>query len=178
MEIFDSNMFCRPECQPILCPLPPDVKDGHLAAVGSSGSSSSAPPRQYGTVLQLVCRDGHRPADPGLTEIRCGEDGTWSRTALECPPARCVPLQPPLHGEVVFLPSPGSTGDESVGGDTVLLSSGTRAEFSCHEGYQLFGSGNAVCLQNQSWDGVAPQCQSKILFVQRSQPKLKRRDMI
>ena len=190
---FISCFLYRPECEPVSCPPPPSVKDGQLtvmpAAVTSPPSSpplSSPLPRLYGTLLQLTCRQGYRPQAGVTTDtamIRCGADGTWSGTAaLACRPSRCVPIQAPINGEVVFtapqhsaeeeetesLVNTGTRATESlVSAGTrateSLVSAGTRAQFSCHDGYQLIGLvSSAICLQNQSWSGVTPQCQSKL----------------
>ena len=183
MNVKKNNLVLlfRPECQPILCPPPPIVKNGQLEAVVSSMVQSlPSPPHLYSTVLRLICNNGYLPASPG-TEIRCEADGTWIQYAsssttvgvsiLECLPARCLRIQAPASGQVVFeVPSHivseveavGSSGEE-ISTPTAFVSAGTLAQFACHEGHQLFGSVSAVCLQNQSWSSVAPQCQSKFL---------------
>jgi Sushi repeat (SCR repeat) len=121
----------------------------------------------YGTLLQLACREGYRTASAKEAQIRCGEDGTWHNTlALECVPSRCAPIQAPINGDVLFTSPPPLSAEEeeeTEGSSSLLggLSAGTQAQFSCHEGYQLFGLPSATCLQNQSWSGVTPQCQRK-----------------
>jgi hypothetical protein len=162
-----NSCVVRPECQPVSCPPPPNPKHGQLVTVLET---LTPPAWLYGTLLQLTCQEGYRTASSKDTHIRCGEDGQWHNTrALECVPSRCAHIQAPINGEVAFISSPllsDEEEEEKEGRSSLVgLRAGTRAEFSCHEGYQLFGLASATCLQNQSWSGVTPQCQRKLYIV-------------
>lgn len=57
---------------------------------------------------------------------------------------------------VVYCPSLGSPEN---GQAITELGFGSRAEYSCSEGYALVGNGERVCQSDGTWSGSDPECE-------------------
>lgn len=65
----------------------------------------------------------------------------------------CSPLNPPVHGELIYATEKGrinSTGESFY--------TGTLAEVQCEIGYNLKGDNLIVCLKDGTWDNHLPNC--------------------
>ncbi|XP_071779418.1 beta-2-glycoprotein 1-like [Centroberyx gerrardi] len=94
-----------------------------------------------GTELVLSCKQGYTPL-LGPRTIVCSGSGEWTRTRFMCRPKSCPHPELVPDGDMYYE-------------DTVYQST---INYTCYEGYILFGASNAVCLANGTWSAPAPEC--------------------
>ena len=67
-------------------------------------------------------------------------DGQWSVSqAPDCIVGQCAPLDPPTFGEI------NCSDDNRVG---------SKCEFACNEGYEIFGDEVRICEDTHLWSGL------------------------
>ncbi|XP_077981970.1 sushi, von Willebrand factor type A, EGF and pentraxin domain-containing protein 1-like [Glandiceps talaboti] len=119
-----------PHCQPISCGLPPTVAYSHVSGVDY----------HYREYVVYVCQEGYELH--GNSVRRCQADGSWSGRNLTCQPVSCRPPGTPNHGSV-------ASNENTYG---------SKAYFTCQEGYILQGPSQRTCLSNGEWSGDMPRC--------------------
>ncbi|XP_028307229.1 inactive serine protease PAMR1 isoform X2 [Gouania willdenowi] len=82
----------------------------------------------------------------GFHSAICLIDGTWSAPAPKCVPMErfCTLPPKPAHGDHFLV----------FGPNDVLIA----LQYLCHQPYELNGSSQRTCLQNNTWSGTPPFC--------------------
>ncbi|KFQ53736.1 Complement component receptor 1-like, partial [Pelecanus crispus] len=123
------------------CVAPDRLRYAELEA--SSSAMSSFP---VGTKVKYICRPGYmRIPSKSLTRT-CGEDLQWSPTEQFCTERKCTH---PGHLEHGFI-------------HVTDLTFGSKATFSCEEGFRLHGTSETTCaIKNTGvdWDRELPFCE-------------------
>ena len=81
----------------------------------------------------------------GSNTVECSWQGIWEGKPPHCVPITCPSPEVPEHGEV--------DGEDHSFQSAVL--------YSCHKGYQIYGRDTRFCLEDGTWSGEMPMCQSK-----------------
>ncbi|XP_070558976.1 clotting factor C-like isoform X2 [Ptychodera flava] len=95
--------------------------------------------KKEGDIAYYDCDQGYTLV--GDEELTCRSDGSWSGDKPICS-ISCQEPESPNNGEVRT--------------DSNLQ--GSRASYSCNQGYQLFGPRSRTCLSNGVWSGALPEC--------------------
>ena len=131
---------CIPEKQPVHCPLPENVENGHYEVTG----------REAGSMLTFFCNAGFHLK--GQRMAFCLATGQWSFKSIpEC-------LAEPNVTICQFSPPPVENGKYIVSSHHV----GGTANYSCFEGFELEGPSVATCNVNGTWS-TAPICKRKLI---------------
>ncbi|XP_052833673.1 sushi, von Willebrand factor type A, EGF and pentraxin domain-containing protein 1 [Octopus bimaculoides] len=117
-----------PNCIPIECPEPPQVKNGF-----NNGSYFIV-----NDIVQYTCDDGHRMI--GQSTLVCSVNGTYIGKVPECRPSMCGP--PPVIQYATTLTT--TYNDKMV--------------ITCNDGYYLKGNATAWCLSNRTWSPLKGEC--------------------
>ncbi|KAM6044530.1 membrane cofactor protein-like isoform 3-T5 [Chlamydotis macqueenii] len=122
--------------------MPPDRL--HYAELNEKFSTMKSFP--VGTAVSYICRPGYIQI-PGKTVFRtCGEDLQWSPTEQFCTEKKCSHPGELEHGFV----------------NVTALTFGSKATFSCEEGFRLLGTDEISCVvKNKAvgWDRDLPFCE-------------------
>lgn len=140
-----------PTCTPADCGLPPHIdfgdyfkiQDPSAELAGDKPADTPSPADTsflHGTMVEYRCHAGYEMS--GRVALVCQEDGTWNGTAPKCIPAKCDTPPDPEHGSATIK-------------DTAL---GRLVEYSCDEGYELYGPMVQQCISGHQWSNEAPQC--------------------
>ncbi|XP_054419135.1 membrane cofactor protein-like isoform X3 [Pteronotus mesoamericanus] len=109
---------------------------------------SSQDTYQPGEQVEYQCRPGYMRRFPPLPlSSVCQPDGTWKPLQEACKKKQCQQLGEPINGQV-------------VGG----FEFGSRANYSCNDGYYLVGPPTLYCElsgdNNVNWDNEPPRCEA------------------
>ena len=74
-------------------------------------------------------------------------------------PYSCPPPPPPPHA-VIDCGDPGVPANGGRSFSSTLFN--TVVNYSCNEGYELFGSQRRTCQVNEQWSQSLPECRSKL----------------
>lgn len=86
----------------------------------------------------------------GSNTVECSWQGIWEGKPPHCVPITCPSPEVPEHGEV----------------DGADHSFQSAVLYSCHKGYQIYGRDTRFCLEDGTWSGEMPICQSKSIMSQ------------
>ncbi|XP_078664120.1 complement receptor type 1-like [Branchiostoma floridae x Branchiostoma belcheri] len=95
--------------------------------------------RFYPSEVRFACDSGY--ALVGSSTLTCQADATWSGAVPTCTVVQCPQLTDPEHG--------------TVSGYNYYED---EAEFTCDEGYEIFGTTTITCLEDGQWSMSAPTC--------------------
>ncbi|XP_074641309.1 sushi, von Willebrand factor type A, EGF and pentraxin domain-containing protein 1-like [Tubulanus polymorphus] len=98
----------------------------------------------FHAVCGIKCKPGYSLTGGSLRI--CQANRKWSGQESICKVKRCSVLEAPRHGRVVCTSS-----------NREFQSS---CQFSCHNGYVLFGSRKRTCLAIAMWDGILARCRA------------------
>ncbi|NXF98938.1 C4BPA protein, partial [Sakesphorus luctuosus] len=134
-DVYWNNI---PSCEIILCPPPPEIKNGHLL----SGNTDFT----FGMAASFSCNKGFSliGEDTIYCTIGPNHNGTWSGAAPECKVVRCK------NPDVKNGRRLSGFGTEHTYRDSV--------SFECNSGYRMNGSSVATCEANSSWTPPLPVC--------------------
>ncbi|XP_078580864.1 uncharacterized protein LOC144864548 [Branchiostoma floridae x Branchiostoma japonicum] len=93
----------------------------------------------YPAKVHFTCDSGY--VLDGSPTLSCQADATWSETVPSCRLVQCPALTAPANGDMV---------GSNFYGDEV--------QFSCMEGYEIFGTSTITCLEDGQWSRSAPIC--------------------
>ncbi|XP_050051584.2 sushi, von Willebrand factor type A, EGF and pentraxin domain-containing protein 1-like [Dermacentor andersoni] len=119
------------DCRPVSCGHPGDVPGGRLL------DAVFLFPRQ----VRYQCNKGYRMV--GEANLYCQSDGTWNRAKPECHIVDCGPLDGMANGAVRLLGT----------------QYGSKAEFTCNEGFKLTGTNTRTCEADGQWSDESPRCE-------------------
>ena len=94
-----------------------------------------------GSVVTYSCVGGYELI--GASKITCLVNGSWSADVPVCILIDCGDPGTPTNGT------------RNITGTTLF----SIVQYSCDDGYILIGSSVRECLSNESWSGVAPECE-------------------
>ncbi|KAF7487688.1 Sushi, von Willebrand factor type A, EGF and pentraxin domain-containing protein 1 [Sarcoptes scabiei] len=141
----------KAKCEEIRCPPPEIPKNSSVVYNGNDRSFSDS--FKVGSTVQYRCSLGHIVQGQSLRT--CETTGHWS----DAPPI-CVYID-------CGLPSPLSNAKWLLSGNTTHY--GSTVEYECNNNYKLNGPRRRICLENETWSGVAPVCE----LVNCNTPELK-----
>ncbi|XP_060701088.1 sushi, von Willebrand factor type A, EGF and pentraxin domain-containing protein 1-like [Hemiscyllium ocellatum] len=124
-----------PRCQALNCGNPGEILNGYYNA--SSGTT-------FGSKVVFYCDEGFRIV--GTYFRICTADG-WSGSVPTCKIVKC-PEPPRISNGTV----------SSSANDSWPF--GTKARYSCHDGYTLIGEEIITCTATGEWDKDPPRCQA------------------
>ncbi|NXP59444.1 LYAM2 protein, partial [Chloropsis cyanopogon] len=101
----------------------------------------------WGTTCEFTCEEGFTLTGPAT--LRCGSSGAWDRQQPTCAAVRCEAVPRPAEGSVSCDRAPAE------------LTSGSRCDFQCSEGYVLEGSSSTECTAQGQWSEPVPKCKGK-----------------
>ncbi|KAH7979507.1 hypothetical protein HPB49_009671 [Dermacentor silvarum] len=106
--------------------------------------------------VRYQCNKGYRMI--GDANLYCQSDGTWNKAKPECQIVDCGPLDDIADGAVRLF------GTEY----------GSKAEFTCNEGFKLTGTSTRTCDADGQWSDESPRCEEpcRDLYVKGGQPEL------
>uniref|UniRef100_A0A8C1JVU7 Sushi, von Willebrand factor type A, EGF and pentraxin domain-containing protein 1 n=1 Tax=Cyprinus carpio TaxID=7962 RepID=A0A8C1JVU7_CYPCA len=139
----------EPKCMPADCGLPPHIDFGDYSKVKEPPGEDDILTSQHlpvissflhGSLVQYHCHSGYEMK--GDIMLMCQEDGTWNGTAPVCAPAQCETPPSPEYGSVMVT-------------DSAL---GSLAEYSCEDGYELYGQSIRQCISGKQWRNDVPRC--------------------
>uniref|UniRef100_A0A0N5BWP6 Sushi, von Willebrand factor type A, EGF and pentraxin domain-containing protein 1 n=1 Tax=Strongyloides papillosus TaxID=174720 RepID=A0A0N5BWP6_STREA len=144
-----------PVCEPILCPEPPQWKEGNIIKLNNSLS--------FGSLIEYKCLKGYiLDTTKSHSPLRvCTSEGQWSNTIPSCKKIDCG--IPPTIANGAFQAS-----------SYTLNSSAT---YMCDENYQLMGHLQIVCTESGTWQPQPPICLDPTSF-KSSNDSSKRNDII
>ncbi|KAH7982002.1 hypothetical protein HPB52_002584 [Rhipicephalus sanguineus] len=119
------------DCRPVSCGHPGDIRWGRLM------DAVFVFPRQ----VRYQCNKGYRMI--GDAQLYCQSDGTWNSVKPECQIVDCGPL-------------------DGIANGTVQLHStqyGSKAEFTCNNGFKLTGTSTRTCDADGQWTDESPHCE-------------------
>lgn len=119
------------DCRPVSCGHPGDVRWGRLL------DAVFVFPRH----VQYQCNKGYQMI--GDANLYCQSDGTWNKAKPECQIVDCGPLDGIANGAVRLF------GTEY----------GSKAEFTCNEGFKLTGASTRTCDADGQWSDESPRCE-------------------
>lgn len=119
------------DCRPVSCGHPGDVRWGRLL------DAVFVFPRH----VRYQCNKGYRMI--GDANLYCQSDGTWNKAKPECQIVDCGPLDDIADGAVRLF------GTEY----------GSKAEFTCNEGFKLTGTSTRTCDADGQWSDESPRCE-------------------
>lgn len=94
-----------------------------------------------GSVVMYSCIGGYELI--GASKITCLVNGSWSSNPPVCSQIDCGDPGTPTNGT------------RNITGTTLF----STVQYSCDDGYILIGSSVRECLGNESWSGIAPECE-------------------
>ncbi|NWY42342.1 LYAM2 protein, partial [Sylvia atricapilla] len=101
----------------------------------------------WGTTCEFTCEEGFTLTGPAT--LQCGSSGAWDGQQPSCAAVRCEAVPRPAEGSVSCDRAPAE------------LTSGSRCDFQCSEGYVLEGSPSTECLPQGLWSEPVPKCKGK-----------------
>uniref|UniRef100_A0A8D2Q3N1 Sushi domain-containing protein n=1 Tax=Zosterops lateralis melanops TaxID=1220523 RepID=A0A8D2Q3N1_ZOSLA len=107
----------------------------------------------WGTTCEFTCEEGFTLTGPAT--LQCGSSGAWDRQQPTCAGNFLFPAPLTVRCEAVPRPAEGSV---SCDRDPSELTSGSRCDFQCSEGYVLEGSSSTECLPQGQWSQPVPKC--------------------
>ncbi|KAL3867863.1 hypothetical protein ACJMK2_040709 [Sinanodonta woodiana] len=119
-----------PECLPVNCGRPADIKYGTFTANGFT----------FQEVSRYQCDLGYKLVGP--SERQCLQNGSWSGESPVCKPISCGKPDAIEHGRV-------------TGRDFTL---GKSITYLCDEGYTLVGISERICRETGKWQNDPPSC--------------------
>ncbi|XP_043916972.1 sushi, von Willebrand factor type A, EGF and pentraxin domain-containing protein 1 isoform X2 [Protopterus annectens] len=122
--------FPLPECVPVECPQPEEIKNGIAHVQGLT----------YLSTALYTCKSGFNLI--GNTTILCGEDGFWIGDKPICMPIQCPKPKEMPNSRTVYTDLNYS--------DTVT--------YLCDRGFRRQGQSTLTCLETGEWDAEAPSC--------------------
>ncbi|KAL2301495.1 hypothetical protein Nmel_010881 [Mimus melanotis] len=128
----------QPSCAAVTCPAL------EMPVHGAVNCSHSSVQLTWGTTCEFTCEEGFTLTGPAT--LQCGSSGAWDGQQPSCAAVRC---------EAVPWPAEGSVSCDHAPAD---LTSGSRCDFQCNEGYVLEGSASTECLPHGQWSEPVPKC--------------------
>ncbi|XP_070396782.1 sushi, von Willebrand factor type A, EGF and pentraxin domain-containing protein 1-like isoform X2 [Dermacentor albipictus] len=119
------------DCRPVSCGHPGDVRWGRLL------DAVFLFPRH----VRYQCNKGYRMV--GEANLYCQSDGTWNRAKPECHIVDCGPLYGIANGTVRLFGT----------------QYGSKAEFTCNEGFKMVGTNTRTCDADGQWSDEYPRCE-------------------
>uniref|UniRef100_A0A3P9HEY7 Sushi domain-containing protein n=1 Tax=Oryzias latipes TaxID=8090 RepID=A0A3P9HEY7_ORYLA len=135
-QCLSFGWFGKAKCFAVVCKTPPEV-----ANASSSWSGPKNP--KYGETIQYSCKEGYTLF--GNSSITCDENGGYTPGPPECKAVVCK--TPP---EVANASSSWSGPKNPKYGETI--------QYSCKEGYTLFGNSSITCDENGGYTPGPPEC--------------------
>ncbi|CAH6789700.1 Cd46 [Phodopus roborovskii] len=124
------------------CELPPPFQAMELKGVPK-------PYYEVGETIQYQCKKGYLYLLPFSMVATCEPNHTWVPISDDgCVKVECIKLQDPSFGHVHYIDG--------------RVSWGSRAQFSCVEGYYLVGMSVLHCVlkgNDAYWNGPSPRCE-------------------
>ncbi|XP_022249823.1 protein lev-9-like [Limulus polyphemus] len=119
-----------PTCEKTTCPFP-NIPGGEVIQITGGNHG--------GAIVTFRCV-GTESKD----EVRasCLDTGAWSKSPPECKVTYCPDPQKPHHGDVQY--------SEKI--------YNSKAEYSCDDGYKLYGEKERYCQEDGKWSGEEPVC--------------------
>merc|ERR1719259_249244 len=96
----------------------------------------------YGSVCTVSCQPGYKMKSGDTTRV-CGRNGKFSGEDLICERVTCLELETPDHSTKSC--SDGNFYDSAC-------------YFRCKEGYEISGSSERICQQDETWSGEQAIC--------------------
>ncbi|XP_064382155.1 sushi, von Willebrand factor type A, EGF and pentraxin domain-containing protein 1-like isoform X4 [Halichondria panicea] len=122
--------FDTPVCKRITCPDLIDPRYGDVDVTGNTPGSKAT----------YTCDRGFTLV--GSSTAKCQLNGKWSSVPPVCKPIFCPKLTPPAYGAV-------NDGNNRVG---------TKAVYTCNDGFEISGQSSRKCQLDGTWSGKAPTC--------------------
>ncbi|XP_064382164.1 sushi, von Willebrand factor type A, EGF and pentraxin domain-containing protein 1-like isoform X2 [Halichondria panicea] len=123
--------FDTPVCgKRITCPDLIDPRYGDVDVTGNTPGSKAT----------YTC--GRRFTLVGSSTAKCQFNGKWSSVPPVCKPIFCPKLTPPAYGAV-------NDGNNRAG---------TKAVYTCNDGFEISGQSSRKCQLDSTWSGKAPTC--------------------
>jgi len=142
-----------PICAPVVCPILDPIPNAEEAIY--SDITSGAQPH-YGSKVHITCKVGF--VIQGDSDRECQANGQWSGPAPSCQARSCGDIVPENADPSALVASY----DNGFYGAKLYTS---KATFSCHEGFDLVGSGSftRTCNENGEWspsqlEEAYPEC--------------------
>ncbi|XP_043931977.1 uncharacterized protein LOC122805775 [Protopterus annectens] len=134
----DGWDYQNPSCEALTCDEPPSIKDGTHDLYFNGGDI------QLGQVVTYKCQKGKLV---GEKSIFCTSKGTWSGDPPKCIVSKCPNIDV-QHGRKTS-----NFGPNYEYGDLVT--------YDCKRGYNLRGSSQIKCEENDIWTPAPPTCEIK-----------------
>ncbi|XP_054443534.1 P-selectin [Pteronotus mesoamericanus] len=129
-----------PMCRAIACaPL-------ESPAHGSMQCSPSSRAFRYNASCSFHCAEGFVLS--GADTVRCAAVGRWTAPAPVCQAITCAPLLSPQNGTMTCVQPLGRASYKST------------CQFTCNEGFSLFGPERLDCTPSGHWTGPPPTCEA------------------
>ncbi|XP_023787564.1 E-selectin isoform X2 [Cyanistes caeruleus] len=125
-------------CKAVTCPAL------EMPVHGAVNCSHPSVQLTWGTTCEFTCEEGFTLTGPAT--LQCGSSGAWDRQQPTCAAVRCEAVPRPAEGSVSCDHAPAD------------LTSGSRCDFQCSEGYVLEGSSSTECLPQGHWSEPVPKC--------------------
>ncbi|NXU87161.1 LYAM2 protein, partial [Xiphorhynchus elegans] len=125
-----------PKCKAVTCPAL------EMPVHGAVHCSHPSVELTWGTTCEFTCEEGFTLTGPAT--LQCGSSGAWDRQQPSCAAVRCEAVSWPEEGFVTCDPAD--------------LTSGSRCEFHCNEGYVLDGPSSTECTAEGQWSEAVPKC--------------------
>ncbi|XP_019863590.1 PREDICTED: sushi, von Willebrand factor type A, EGF and pentraxin domain-containing protein 1-like isoform X2 [Amphimedon queenslandica] len=119
-----------PTCESIKCKELTNPENGKVKFVSTLLSS----------IATYSCNDGFILS--GKSRRECQINGEWSGTEPSCIEIQCPVLKNPKHGKVIIT----------------TRSIGSKAYYTCQNGFRLSGDGSRTCQESGEWSGNEPVC--------------------
>ncbi|XP_069779037.1 sushi, von Willebrand factor type A, EGF and pentraxin domain-containing protein 1 isoform X2 [Narcine bancroftii] len=181
--IGDSALHCQnlgewnypiPYCERINCGLPPILDNGSFIAEDYL----------FRSAVSYQCNNGYYLL--GDSKLFCADDGNWSGVVPVCldldecalgsdcdKKSECIntvgsytcTCRPPYSGDgknctdPIRCKDPGTPAHGLAEGAVHFV--GDQVTFSCEDGYQLNGTANITCLEDEQWSDAVPHCQAR-----------------
>ncbi|XP_053807090.1 E-selectin [Vidua chalybeata] len=129
-----------PKCKAVTCPAL------ELPVHGAVNCSHPSVQLTWGTTCEFTCEEGFTLTGPAT--LQCGSSGAWDRQQPTCAAVRCEAVPRPAEGSVSCDHAPAE------------LTSGSRCDFQCSEGYVLEGSPSTECTAQGQWSEPVPKCKA------------------
>ncbi|KAM4895953.1 E-selectin [Sylvia borin] len=127
-----------PKCKAVTCPAL------EMPVHGAVNCSHPSVQLTWGTTCEFTCEEGFTLTGPAT--LQCGSSGAWDGQQPTCAAVRCEAVPRPAEGSVSCDRAPAE------------LTSGSRCDFQCSEGYVLEGSPSTECLPQGLWSEPVPKC--------------------
>uniref|UniRef100_A0A3P9KQW1 Sushi domain-containing protein n=1 Tax=Oryzias latipes TaxID=8090 RepID=A0A3P9KQW1_ORYLA len=153
-QCLSFGWFGKANCFAVVCKTPPEVANGL-----SSWSGPKNP--KYGETVQYSCKDGYTLF--GNSSITCDENGGYSPGPPECKAASGSSKETATSSlssfqAVVCKTPPEVANASSSWSGPKNPKYGETVQYSCKEGYTLFGNSSITCDENGGYSPGPPEC--------------------